>query len=503
MLIPIERGGPAPVTKQIVQHLRRAIEAGRLRSGTKLEPIRVLARELRVNRETVAAAYHELEALGLTESAVGRGTFVLPRAGIEGSAATEGAAARPFEPIFSRQSAAATALGVSRIDYGAPPGAVRFERLVPDADLVPHNDFRKALNRALTRRGAAVYDYGDPRGDEQLRSVLAQRFARSGIECDAEDVIITAGSTQGFSIAARLFCDPGDAVAVESPTYPWACAALASLGLRAAPIPLADDGLDLSRLEATLARGEVRLIYTMPTFHNPCGLSTTVAHRRQLLEIAGRYGVPVLEDDYEKDLRVRGRGVPPLRALDRQGLVVYLGTFSKALFPAARVGWLVAPRRIAAAAAGVKRMMDITTSPLLQAGLAQFLCEGSYDRHLRRVVREVGTRLAAAERALNEHLPCGSRFMPPEGGYLFWITLPEAIDTYALLPAAKQAGVVYAPGQIFMPGEQRSSSLRLSVACTRAHEIERGVSILAQVVRAALSRKAERHSSRPPAAVHV
>jgi DNA-binding transcriptional MocR family regulator len=503
MLIPIERGGREPVTKQIVQYLRRAIEAGRLRSGTKLEPIRVMARELRVNRETVAAAYHELEALGLTESAVGRGTFVLSRAGVDGGATAERAAERPFEPMFSRQSAAATALGVSRIDYEAPPGAVRFERLAPDPELVPHDDFRKALNRALTRRGPSVYDYGDPRGDEQLRRALVERFARSGIQCDPDDVIITGGSTQGFSIVAKLFCDPGDAVAVESPTYPWACAALASLGLRAAPIALGDDGLDLARLEATLARGDVRLVYTMPTFHNPCGLSTALAHRRQLLEIAARYGVPVLEDDYEKDLRVRGRGAPPLRALDRQGLVIYLGTFSKALFPGARVGWLVAPRRIAGAAAGVKRMMDITTSPLLQAGLAQFLREGSYDRHLRRVVREVGARLAVAERALHEHLPRGSRFSPPEGGYLFWVTLPEAIDTYALLPAAKQAGVVYAPGQIFMPDEQRSSSLRLSVACTRVEEIERGVGILAQVARAALPRGSQRHSSRPPAAVHV
>lgn len=503
MLIPIERGGREPVTKQIVHYLRRAIDAGRLRPGTKLEPIRVLARELGVNRETVAGAYHELEVLGLTESTVGRGTFVLPPALPSAAPGVRAdGAERPFEPVFSRRSAAAAAVGASRVDYTAPPGAVHFERLLPDAALVPRDDFRKALNRALLKGGPALYEYGDPRGDERLRRALVERFARSGIECDADDVVITAGSTQGFAIAAKLFCDPGDAVVVESPTYPWACATLLSLGLRIAPVSVGGDGLDLERLDAVLARGGVRLIYTMPSFQNPLGVSTSLAHRKQLLDIAGRHGVPVLEDDFEKDLRVHGRGAPPLRALDRRGLVVYLGTFSKALFPAARVGWLVAARPVAGAAVGVKRTMDLTTSPLLQAGLAQFLREGSYDRHLRRVVREMAGRLAAAERACAAHLPPGSRVAPPEGGYLIWIALPEPIDTYALLAEAKRAGVVYAPGQIFFPDEQRSSALRLSVAQVSADAIEPGIRVLGEVARLALPRGGRRSGGRAPA-IHV
>lgn len=503
MLIPIERGGREPVAKQIVQYLRRAVEAGRLGPGTKLEPIRVLAKELGVNRETVAAAYHELEVLGLTESTVGRGTFVVPRPANE---SREGGGRgpsdeRPFEPVFSRLSAAAAR--ISRVDYTAPPGAVHFERLIPDVSLAPREEFRKALNRALLKGGAGLYEYGDPRGYERLRRALIERFARSGIECEAEDVVITAGSTQGIAIAAKLFCDPGDAVVVESPTYPWAYAALVSIGLRVVPVPVGADGLDLQRLDAVLARGGVRLIYTMPSFQNPLGVSTALAHRKQLLDIAARHAVPVLEDDFEKDLRVRGRGAPPLRALDARGIVLYLGTFSKALFPAARVGWLVTPRRVAEAAIGVKRTMDITTSPLLQAGLAQFLREGGYDRHLRRAGRELAARLAAAEGALDAHLPPGSHFVRPEGGYLLWVTLPEAIDTYALLSDAKRAGVVYAPGQIFFPDEQRSSSLRLCLAQTKVEDIERGVRLLGQIARAALPRAARRGASRTAAAVHV
>jgi DNA-binding transcriptional MocR family regulator len=241
----------------------------------------------------------------------------------------------------------------------------------------------------------------------------------------------------------------------------------------------------------------------MPSFHNPTGISTTAAHRRQLLDIAAKHGVPILEDDFEKDLRVRGRGAPPLRALDANGVVVYLGTFSKALFPAVRVGWLVAPRRVADAAATVKRLMDITTSPLLQAGLAQFLSEGSYDRHLRNAVRVVEQRLEAAEKALRAHLPQGSQFTMPEGGYLVWVNLPDAIDSARLLAEARRAGVVYAPGQIFFPDEQPSSACRLSLAHATPSQIERGIRILGQVARAALPRGRGRRDMRAPATIHL
>jgi DNA-binding transcriptional MocR family regulator len=495
MLIPIDRGAREPVSRQIVSYLRRGIEAGRLRPGTKLAPIRELARSLGVNRETVATAYRELEALGLSESTVGRGTFVCERPGPGGDARASGRAepeVRPFEPVLSRACAVVAA---PILDLDAPAGAIHFERLVPDASLYPHDDFRRSLNRALAKGGAALCDYGDPRGLPSLRRELVERLARAGIEADPDDLVVTAGSTQGLALGLRLFCDPGDAVAVESPTYPSACISLATLGLRAVPVPAAENGLDLDRLEAVLARGDVRVVYTMPTFQNPTGISTDLAHRRALLELSARYRVPILEDDFEKDLRLRGRGAPPLRALDTRGSVVYIGTFSKALFPGVRIGWLLAPRGVADAAVRLKRTLDLTTSPLLQAGLVQFLREGAYDRHLRRVVPELRRRVDAALRALEGVLPEGSRVRAPEGGYLLWVELPDALDTQALLPEAKRAGVVYAPGQSFFPDGRRSSALRLSVANASVPEIERGVGALGEVVRAAL-----RSARRAPAA---
>ncbi|HEV7735361.1 MAG TPA: PLP-dependent aminotransferase family protein, partial [Candidatus Binatia bacterium] len=259
MLIPLERGGGRPVFRQIVDYLRRAIEAGRLPARAKLPPIRILAAELGVNRETVADAYRELETLGLTVSGVGRGTFVVDRPPQPTAARDEPPPPeRAFAPLLSRLAAATAALPVA--DYTAPPDAVRLERLVPDPELYPVDEFRKALNHVLTRDGRTLLDYGDPRGLAGLRRVLVDRLARVGIEADPDDVVVTGGSTQALSIAARTFCDPGDAVAVESPTYPGAIASLTALGLRPVPVALGPDGLDLDALDALLTRGGARLV---------------------------------------------------------------------------------------------------------------------------------------------------------------------------------------------------------------------------------------------------
>lgn len=500
-MIPIERRGSQPIFRQIVDYFRRAIEAGRLQPGAKLQPVRVLAAELGVNRETVADAYRDLEALGLTESTVGRGTFVLARAA-NGAARAPVVAPPPFVPVFSAAADATAALPA--VDFTADARAVRMERLVPDLGLHLADDFRKALNGILLRgRGRALLDYGDPRGHRDLRDVLVERLARAGIEADADDVVVTAGSTQALAIVGRLFCNPGAAVAVEAPAYPGAYATFTALGLRPVPVPMTADGLDLDTLDALLARGRAQLVYTMPTFQNPTGFTTTLAHRHRLLEVAARHGVPVVEDDFQKDLRVAGRPVAALRALDPGGRVVYVGSLSKSLFPGPRIGWIVGSRPVADAATAMKRAVDLSSSPLLQAAVARFCRDGTYDRHLRRAVKEIDARRTRAFAALERHLPPGSIFTRPEGGFVLWVTLPSAVDTVTLLPTAKRAGVVYAPGSVFYTDGRRSSALRLSLAQVGPDEIERGIAVLGEVARAALPTRRARRSQEEPQPVHV
>jgi DNA-binding transcriptional MocR family regulator len=500
VIIPLERRpGAAPVHRQLVDYLRRSIEAGRVPPGARLPPIRDLARTLGVNRETVAGAYRQLGALGLAESGVGRGTFALaPRRRRE---AAEDRAEGRFAPALSRSAAAASSLPA--LDYAAPPGAVRLERLVPDPALYPVDGYRRALESALRDEGTALLDYGDPRGHEGLRRVLVERLAHAGIEADPDEVLVTGGSTQALALAARAFCDPGDAVAVESPTYPGLLATLVALGLRPVPVPLAADGLDLDALDRVLAGGSVRLVCTMPTFQNPTGVSSTLEHRRRLLAVVSRHGVPVLEDEFQKDLRIRGRDIPSLRALDRSGQVTYVGTFSKALFPGPRVGWLVATPAVAQAATALKRAMDLASSPLAQAAVASFCRTGAYDRHLRRMVRELEVRHDRARVALERHLPRGTTVTGSDGGLAVWVTLPDALDALALLPDAKRRGVVYSPGTLFFPDARRSSSLRLVVGAAAPEQIERAVRALGEAARAALPRLRGRPVPVERAGIHV
>jgi DNA-binding transcriptional MocR family regulator len=469
-----------PVYRQIADQIRTEVEAARLAAGERLPPIRDLARELGVNRDTVALAYEALASAGVVESSVGRGTFVAGPA-----AAPDGAAA--FQPAFSALTDRVMAFDRSRPRFGSASGAVPMHSLIPDPALYPFDAFRKALARALQEGGPDLLLYGAPQGDPRLRGVLAERLRRGGIEVGADEVVLCHGASQGISLALRLFAAPGDVVAFEEPTYNNALAAAVSQGIETAAVPMQRGALDLAALERTLARPEVKALYTMPTFHNPMGTTTPLAHRRRLLEIAHRHQVPVIEDGYETDLRFAGRSVPPLAALDASGLVVHLFSFSKSLFPGARVGAIVARGRAVDGLLALKQASDLSDSLPLQAALASFVAGGDYDRHLTRLRRTLRERSAALLEALETEMPPGTRWTVPEGGYQVWVELPDAIDTRDLLSDAIGAGVLFAPGSQFQHDGRPSRALRLTFAMADAEALRLGVKRLGRCIRERLA----------------
>ena len=478
------RQGP-PVYRQIAEQIRGEIDAGRLNGGERLPPIRDLARRLAVNRDTVALAYEELAAAGVVESTVGRGTFVR-------------AAAAPrmlFEPELSRPTARVLDLGRSRPRFGTGSDAVAMHSLVPDPSLFPLPAFRKALNRAFENEGADLLLYGGPQGHLRLREVLAARLSAAAIDAAPENIVLCHGASQGISLALRLFAESGDAVALEEPTYNNVLAVVSALGLEVVPIPMRDDGLDLAALDRALGRSDVKLLYTIPTFHNPMGTTSTLAHRRALLEIAARHAKPVVEDGYEMDLRLDGRAVPPLAALDEAGLVVHLFSFSKSLFPGARVGSITARGRVVDALIALKQATDLSDSMLLQAALAEFVVSGAYDRHLVRLRRILRERRDVVLEGLRREMPPGTRFTNPEGGLQIWVTLPAAVDTSELLADAVGAGALFAPGSQFTCAGRVSNCLRLSIAMADAAALERGVRALARVVCERLANEPARAAS--------
>jgi GntR family transcriptional regulator/MocR family aminotransferase len=480
-----------PLYQRIAERIRGEVAAERLAPGERLPPIRELARRLGVHRDTVALAYEALAAAGVVESSVGRGTFVA-------EVRAKGEPARGTEPALSRLSERLLELERARPRFGSANGAVPLHTLIPDPSLYPFDEFRRALGRTLARGGPELLLYGEPQGHPRMREVLAARLRDAGIAASADELVLCHGASQGISLAVRLFAGPEDAVALEEPTYNNVLAAVVGLGLRAAPVPMRAGGLDLAALDRALARPEVRVLYTIPTFHNPLGTTSALAHRRALLEIAARHGKPVIEDGYEMDLRFEGRPVPPLAALDASGLVVHLCSFSKSLFPGVRAGAVVARGRLLGALLALKRATDLSDAMPLQAALAEFVASGAYDRHLSRLRRILRARRDALLEALARELPEAEVFAKPEGGTQAWVDLGHGIDTGDLLADAIGAGVLFAPGAHFHCDGRATSGLRLAFAMADEAAIRRGVAALGAVVRRRLAA-----GPRPAAGLHV
>jgi DNA-binding transcriptional MocR family regulator len=491
MRITIQRNGAGgaatrkPVYQQIAEQVNEAIVTGQLRHGDKLPTIRALAGELGVNRDTVALAYDGLARDGIVETTVGRGTFVrqtMP------NRQTAEQAAPPLSPVVDRLLDFVRA----RPDFAARDGAVPLHSLIPDPSLYPLKAFRRSLNRVLDEGGTELLVYGGHQGNGALRDVVASRLRVQGVDACAEQLVLCQGASQGMSLALRLYAEPGDWVAVEEPTYHNVLGALVGLGLRAAPVPMTGDGPDLEVLERTLARPEVKLFYTMPSFHNPLGTTTSLAHRRALLDLAARLGKPIIEDGFEMDLRYDGRDVPPLAALDLAGVVVHLFSFSKSLFPGVRIGSICARGRAVDGLLALKQTTDLSGVLVLQAAVADFVSRGGYDRHLENLRDQLRERRDVLLDALQRHMPEDTRWTRPDGGYQVWVDLPGDIDSRALLREAQAAGVMFAPGHQFHHDGRPSTGLRLTTALADSDEIRRGIEILGRLVRTQLTARAPR-----------
>jgi 2-aminoadipate transaminase len=477
---PEQLGGGAPVYLQIAGAIREQVESGLLASGERLPTIRSLAARLAVNRDTVAAAYEALAAEGIVDARVGRGTFVR---GLRSRARAEG----PVEIPLSRHAERLLELDRARVAYGAGRGALPLHALKPDPRHFPLDAFRRSLGRVLQEGGAELLTYGDPQGYLGLREVLAERLRAHGVLVGPESIVLCQGASQGIALSLRLFADADAAVAVEEPTYPNALTAIAASGVRAVPVPMRAAGADLDALDRALARPEVRAFYTMPTFQNPMGVTTSLEHRKEVLAIAARHGKAVIEDNYQMDLRYAGRPVPTLAGLDEEGLVVQLLSFSKSLFPGVRAGAIVARGRHVDALLALRHAADLGGALPLQAALADFVRAGAYERHLAAQRGRLRARRDAMLDGLAQELPEGATWLVPEGGLQLWVLLPEPLDSREVHADALREGVLVAPGFQFLSDGRPSRGLRLSIGQCDEAAIREGVRRLGKVVRERLA----------------
>jgi 2-aminoadipate transaminase len=492
MRIPLDResDGRAPLARQIQAYLERLMRQGLLAPGVKLPATRELARQLRVNRTTVSQAYEELVASGWARAHVGQGTFVAERTVERGSPPAR-APRLDWSGLMSKAAQIAAADARRRHAYHVPrpaAGVISFAGGMPDSALFPTEAFGHVLGRAIRDEGRELLQYYSASGYPPLREYLARYLLRFGIETRPDEILIVNGSQQAFDLIARTLLDPGDLLAIEEPSYPRAVQVFRAVGAQLLPIPFSSSrpgwgGLATPALERLLQRQSPKLLYCQPGAHNPTGATMEESERHRLIELAVRHRVPILEDGFDAGPFYGERPPAPLKALDPSGVVVYVGTFSKILFPGLRLGWVVAAPELIERLETAKQLADIHTSPLLQAAVHRFCERHLLERHQARVLAEYTRRRDALLEALGRLMPPGVSWTVPRGGFFLLVALPDALDASALLTRALTRGVAFVPGNAFFVDGGGESALRLSFSAVPPGDIEEGVRRLADAIR--------------------
>lgn len=478
--------GTEPYHRQLFEGLRQAIREGRLRAGDRLPSTRECAALLGLARNTVARAYEDLLAAGYLVGKVGSGTYV--SAGVDPGALAGPRPRRTGAPPSRREPAAFPA-------YDFRPG-------IPDWEAFPRTVWLRLMGRAMRQRAPELRRYGEPGGHFPLRQALARHLAVSrGVVAEAEQVVIVNGSQQGLDLVARICVQPGDRVALEDPGYPEARDVLSAA--RPIFIPVDAEGMKVQALERQHA--VPRLVYVTPSHQFPTGVTLALARRYSLLEWAEHSGALIVEDDYDSELRLPGLTLESLQGLDRGRRTVYLGTFSTVLFPPFRVGCVVLPPGLVEPFLRAKWLADRQTPTLEQLALNDFLQEGHFERHLRRMRRLVAGRREALRDSLQRCAGDWIRLDPPRGGMHLAARLSlghgrrDAVDLERrVVDAALSRGVgVYPLGPCWARAPDYPALL-LGYAALSEDAITTGVKLLAEEL-AALSRgPRQRARSLPP-----
>lgn len=476
MRIPLDHKSNIPLYQQIEDHLRKSILSGNLPADTRLPASRQLARDLGVNRTTVENAYSALEAEGLVFSKMGSGTYVLPVYPIPSIPKNNSNTLPLWQMNLHKNVSVTSDNAEDMLQTGGHPHPINFASGISDARQFPVEEFRKVIQSVMRRDQIDALEYGERRGYAPLREGIARILASQGLQTHPENVLITAGSQQAIFLASQVLLKPNDIVLVEDPTYSAALDLFRTLGYQIVGVPVDSQGMQVEKLETLLQQYHPKLIYTIPNFHNPTGTCLSSARRRELILLAGKYNVPILEDDFVGDLRYEGHTQPSLKSLDPGGQVIYVSTFSKMLMPGLRVGFIVADGPVYDSLLNFKRLSDLATSTLIQRSLDAYMTVGRYQTYLHRSNQIFRARRDAMLGAIKKHLPSSVNYEVPKGGLFIWLQLPKSISANELLPIACKEGVAFSPGNsFFIDGTSGEDWIRLNFAAQPVEDIEEGI----------------------------
>jgi 2-aminoadipate transaminase len=374
----------------------------------------------------------------------------------------------------------------------ALPDVISFAGGLPAPELFPIEKFKEASEVVLSEMGDRALQYGTTEGYQPLREMIARNASKYGIQISADNVLITSGSQQALDLLGRIFINRGDRVLVESPTYLGAIQAWNAYGVKYVTIPFDEHGMQTNLLESRLRTG-LKFIYVLPNFQNPTGVTLSRERRKQLVEMANAYGVPIVEDDPYGQLRYEGEHLPPVVVLDDEirakevpiysGNVIYTSTFSKILAPGLRLAWVVAPTEVIKKIVQAKQGCDLHTSTFTQYIAYEVANSTWMKTHILAIRKTYKERRDIMLDALQQYMPKGVQWTKPAGGLFLWATLPEGIDTSAIFRSAVDAKVAFVPGGAFHPKGGGENTMRLNFSNAKPELIMEGIKRLAKVLK--------------------
>ncbi len=474
--ITLQRESETPIYRQLIDQIQSQIAGGVLTAGTRLPASRALARQLGISRISVVNAYNELRSAGYLNAHAGRGSFVA-----RVDQATE-LASTPSSPQASRQRAASIR---QMMRLARKPGIIDFSSGSPPSEFFPVRYLQDAINQVIDRDGASALSYEVAEGYLPLRSAVRDYVRAIGIHCRLEDVLITGGAQQAIDLVLQSLMSPGETLLTADPTYLGIIDIAQARRVRIHGIPIDQDGIRIDALENALEDLRPRLIYVMPSYQNPTGHLMPMHRRRQLVRLAARHRVTILEDEVYREFRFEGEELPPLKALDEGDVVIHTNAFTKVLLPGIRIGYLIASGPAYERLVRVKQAADISTSGLNQRTIHLLLERGILAQQLERNRIELRRRRVAALAAAQRYFPPGSTWIAPQGGLYLWVELPpdgpSAAETFI---AAIQRDVAFAIGALFYTGDGGEQALRLNFGIHRPGAIEEGFGRIGEAWRA-------------------
>ncbi|MGB7182954.1 MAG: PLP-dependent aminotransferase family protein [Burkholderiaceae bacterium] len=455
--------------ESLAQLLTRLIDAGTLEPGTKAPSLRQISRTQGVSVTTALQAYRLLESRGILEA--------LPRSGfyVRSAAAHDLPALAVSKPPRRVQPVTAASRIAHMAELGADPNLVPLGCAVPSPKLLASSKLDRFLARAARNQGEVCNTYSPPRGEPRLRQAIAHRSLRCGQEIDAENIVITSGCTEALHLALKVATKPGDTVAIESPTYFSLLQILQSLGLRVLELPTDPlSGVSVAALKEALEAGTISTCLFASSFGNPLGNLTPERNKRAIIKLLKKHRATLIEDDVYSDIYFGSDRPLPYSALDATADIIYCSSFSKTLAPGYRIGWVSCKAHISDIVEH-KFALTLANPVLTQVAMADYLTSGAYDNHLRRIRRQYANAIDQMRLAVAQAFPVGTRVSRPAGGFVLWLELPTRGNSLGLFDAAIDAGICFAPGDIFTASKRYGNCLRLSCGHLWDTRIERAV----------------------------